>query len=130
MTARRPTGGRTQPRLVCRTRTSPQGGGLVWRPCPRWSQIVPNVATVLCDLNDLNVPYSNYHTQQCVIVPGVPPKLVATGVAAREIGVARTTLFRWWQDKLVTPALVTAGGHARWDVEDLKRQLRERPVAE
>jgi predicted site-specific integrase-resolvase len=55
-----------------------------------------------------------------------PPKLVATGVAAREIGVARTTLYRWWQDGLVEPALVTAGGQARWDVDDLKRQLRSK----
>jgi DNA-binding transcriptional MerR regulator len=59
----------------------------------------------------------------------VPSKLVPTGDAAKEIGVARTTLARWWQHGLVEPALVTAGGHARWDVDDLKRQLRERPPA-
>ena len=60
------------------------------------------------------------------------PKLVATGEAARQIGVARTTLFRWWQDGKVTPALVTAGGQARWDVEDLKYQLEymRRPPTE
>lgn len=55
---------------------------------------------------------------------GVPPKLVATGVAAAEIGVARATLARWWQEGLVTPALVTPGGHARWDVDQLRRDLR------
>lgn len=60
----------------------------------------------------------------------VPSNLVATGVAAEQIGVARSTLARWWAQGLVKPALVTAGGHARWDVEDLKRQLRERPPAE
>ncbi len=60
----------------------------------------------------------------------MPPKLVATGEAAREIGVARTTLFRWWKAGLVEPELVTAGGQARWDVESLKKQLRERPPAE
>ncbi|MGB3444458.1 MAG: MerR family transcriptional regulator [Actinophytocola sp.] len=59
-----------------------------------------------------------------------PPHLVATGIAAREIGVARSTLARWWAQDLVKPALITAGGHARWDVDDLKRQLRERPPAE
>jgi DNA-binding transcriptional MerR regulator len=60
----------------------------------------------------------------CVSTP--PVKLVTTGEAAKAIGVGRATLFRWWQDGLVTPALVTAGGHARWDVADLKAQLRAR----
>jgi DNA-binding transcriptional MerR regulator len=50
-------------------------------------------------------------------------KLVSTGVAAREIGVARGTLHRWWQAGSVKPALVTAGGHARWDVNQLRRDL-------
>ncbi|MFI6307449.1 MerR family transcriptional regulator [Amycolatopsis thailandensis] len=53
----------------------------------------------------------------------MPPKLVATGVAAQAIGVDRGTLVRWWQQKKVTPAVVTPGGHARWDLEDLRRQL-------
>lgn len=63
----------------------------------------------------------------CGYVSYVPPKYVPTGVAAREIGVSRQTLARWRSEKLVTPAIVTAGSHARWDVEDLKRQLAERP---
>lgn len=53
----------------------------------------------------------------------VPDKLVATGVAARELGINRFTLVRWQKAGMVTPAFVTAGGHARWDLEDLKRQL-------
>ena len=52
-------------------------------------------------------------------------RLVATGVAARELGVSRATLARWWQVGLVEPAVVTAGGHARWDVDALRNQLRE-----
>jgi DNA-binding transcriptional MerR regulator len=59
----------------------------------------------------------------------VPPKYLPTGEAAREIGVGRATLARWWSEGLVTPVLVTAGGHARWDVDDLKRQLAARPRA-
>jgi predicted site-specific integrase-resolvase len=51
--------------------------------------------------------------------------LVPTEVAAKAIGVSRRSLVRWWKAGTVTPALVTPGGHARWDVEDLKRQLRE-----
>jgi DNA-binding transcriptional MerR regulator len=61
-----------------------------------------------------------------VIVSAVTERLVSTGEAAKAIGVGRATLARWWADGLVTPALVTAGGHARWDVEDLKRQLRDK----
>jgi DNA-binding transcriptional MerR regulator len=52
--------------------------------------------------------------------------LVATGVAAKALGVAHSTLARWWAEGLVTPALVTPGNHARWDVEDLRAQLRAR----
>lgn len=50
--------------------------------------------------------------------------LVATGVAAKAIGVGHSTLARWWKDGEVTPALVTPGGHARWDIEELREQLR------
>ena len=53
----------------------------------------------------------------------MPPKLVPTGVAAKAIGVDRGTLHRWWTEKKVAPELVTPGGHARWDVDDLRRQL-------
>ncbi|MDQ4103775.1 MAG: MerR family DNA-binding transcriptional regulator [Actinomycetota bacterium] len=57
-------------------------------------------------------------------------KLVSTGVAAREIGVAAATLVRWWQQGLVTPTLVTAGGHARWDMADLHEQLNTLRLSE
>lgn len=57
-------------------------------------------------------------------MPDAP--LVATGVAAKAIGVAHSTLARWWAEGTVTPALVTPGNHARWDVEDLREQLRAR----
>jgi hypothetical protein len=73
------------------------------------------------------VPGQHYLTRSCVIVANVSSKLVPTGVAADAIGVDRGTLHRWWKvDGLVQPTLVTAGGHARWDIDDLKRQLRER----
>lgn len=51
--------------------------------------------------------------------------LVATGVAAKALGIDRATLHRWWQQGLVTPTYVTAGGHARWDLDDLRRQLHD-----
>lgn len=53
-------------------------------------------------------------------------ELVPTGAAAKQIGVHRGTLVRWWQQGLVSPDLTTPGGQARWDVAKLKRQLRER----
>ena len=49
---------------------------------------------------------------------------VTTRVAAKAIGVGVSTLQRWAARGLVTPALRTPGGQARWDVEDLKAQLR------
>jgi DNA-binding transcriptional MerR regulator len=50
-------------------------------------------------------------------------RLVPTGDAAKAIGVGRSTLARWMAEGLVKPALVTPGGHARWDVDDLRKQL-------
>jgi predicted site-specific integrase-resolvase len=58
-------------------------------------------------------------------VVGVAPKLIPTGVAAQAIGVDRGTLVRWWHDGVVKPAMVTPGGHARWDLDDLLQQLRD-----
>lgn len=51
--------------------------------------------------------------------------LVTTAQAARMLGVGRSTLHRWWADEVVTPAMVTPGGHARWDMADLKRQIAD-----
>jgi 8-oxo-dGTP pyrophosphatase MutT (NUDIX family) len=55
-----------------------------------------------------------------------PPRLVSSSAAARALGVDRATLWRWKRDGRVTPALETAGGHLRWDIEQLRRQLRHR----
>lgn len=51
-------------------------------------------------------------------------QLVTTSVAARALTVHPTTLTRWWREGIVKPAAVTAGGHARWDVESLQAQIR------
>jgi hypothetical protein len=48
----------------------------------------------------------------------------ATRVAAKAIGVGVSTLQRWAARGVVAPALRTPGGQARWDIEDLKAQLR------
>jgi hypothetical protein len=52
--------------------------------------------------------------------------LVATGLAARELGIDGGSLVRWWQHGLVTPAVITAGGHARWGIQELRQQLKDR----
>lgn len=55
---------------------------------------------------------------------GLPnTRLLSTGEAAKRLGIARWTLVRWWQDNMVRPASITAGGHARWDMADLRRQI-------
>lgn len=50
--------------------------------------------------------------------------LVTTGIAARDLGVTRTTLGRWAAAGLVTPARRTAGGHLRWDLPTLRQQVK------
>lgn len=52
-------------------------------------------------------------------------RLVPTGKAARAVGVHVRTLQQWARDGLVKPALTTPGGHLRWNIADLVRQLRE-----
>lgn len=56
----------------------------------------------------------------------VASEYVSTGVAAAELGVTPTTLLAWMAKGIVTPAQRTAGGHYRWKLDDLKRQLAER----
>lgn len=52
---------------------------------------------------------------------------VSTGVAATELGVAATTLQRWAHAGAVKPAYRSPGGHFRWDLDDLRRQLDAAP---
>lgn len=57
----------------------------------------------------------------------MPSELLPTGEAAKRLGIHRGTLVRWREKGLVTPAYVTPGGHARWDLDDLLKQLRDNP---
>jgi len=54
------------------------------------------------------------------------PKLVGSGEAAEVAGVSVNTLLRWVREGRITPADRTLGGHYRWDLDDLRRQLTER----
>ena len=51
-------------------------------------------------------------------------KLVTTGQAARDLGIHPSTLTRWAADGLVTPDFTTAGGHMRWDVDRVRREVK------
>lgn len=50
-------------------------------------------------------------------------RLVTTGAAARALGIDRSTLTRWAAAGLAKPAVRTAGGHMRWDVDHLRAEL-------
>jgi len=50
---------------------------------------------------------------------------VSSGEAAKRIGVSQSTLANWVQRGWVTPHLRTPGHRYRWQVERLKRELRE-----
>lgn len=51
-------------------------------------------------------------------------RLVRTAEAARALAVAPSTLWRWEKAGLVKPALRTAGGQARWDLDRLKAEVQ------
>jgi DNA-binding transcriptional MerR regulator len=53
------------------------------------------------------------------------PRLVTTRELARQIGLSERTIQRYRAEGLITPEIESKGGHARWDVESVKRQLRE-----
>jgi excisionase family DNA binding protein len=55
----------------------------------------------------------------------VTGELIPTGQAAKALGVSVRTLQQWVRDGIVTPALTTGGGQHRFDLADLKEQLRK-----
>jgi excisionase family DNA binding protein len=57
----------------------------------------------------------------------VNPKRLTTKQAADALGVAVSTLQSWAARGIVTPAWRTPGGHARWDLAELERQLEVPP---
>jgi DNA-binding transcriptional MerR regulator len=52
-------------------------------------------------------------------------RLLSTGELARELGVSRASVLKWANDGLIIPAFTTPGGHLRWDLDDVRRQVRE-----
>jgi excisionase family DNA binding protein len=60
----------------------------------------------------------------------VSERLVSTGEAARRLGVNLRTLQRWASEGLIKPDWVTPGGHMRWNVDRLLKEIRQLPKAD
>ena len=57
-------------------------------------------------------------------------RLVTTAELARALGLSARTIQRYRQGGVLVPEIVSAGGHARWDVDKVRNRLRslaERP---
>ncbi|MGH3769475.1 MAG: MerR family transcriptional regulator [Pseudonocardiaceae bacterium] len=53
------------------------------------------------------------------------PAFVTTGQLAAALGVSASAVLKWYRAGLITPELVTPGGHLRWDVGGVRAQLKE-----
>jgi len=62
----------------------------------------------------------------CDAVAVTERNFLTTTEAARALDVNPTTLQRWVHKYGVRPSYVTGGGHFRWDLDDLRRQLEQR----
>jgi DNA-binding transcriptional MerR regulator len=58
-------------------------------------------------------------------VPDRPERLLSTGEAARALGISRRTLAHYARTGQLEPTLVLPSGYYKWDLEDIRRQLRE-----
>jgi DNA-binding transcriptional MerR regulator len=50
---------------------------------------------------------------------------VTTGQLAVQLGVSRSAVLKWYRAKLISPEVITPGGHLRWDPDRVRTQLRE-----
>lgn len=41
------------------------------------------------------------------------------------LGLSPRTIQRYRQEKLITPTEVSIGGHARWDVDEVREQIKK-----
>lgn len=53
------------------------------------------------------------------------PELITTAQAARQLGVSRRTLARYAERGTLVPTVVLPSGHLRWNLDDVRRQLKE-----
>lgn len=50
-------------------------------------------------------------------------KLLTSGQLADELGISPQTVARYARKEWLTPAEVTVGGHLRWELDDVRRQM-------
>lgn len=53
-----------------------------------------------------------------------PDRLVTTSELARALGLSGRTIQRYRREGVLKPEIASPGGHARWDIEKVKDQLR------
>lgn len=51
-------------------------------------------------------------------------RLVTTAELARSLGLAPRTIQRYRRNGWLKPAEVSIGGHARWDIDDVRAQMQ------
>jgi DNA-binding transcriptional MerR regulator len=54
----------------------------------------------------------------------VARRWITTGELADALGLSVRTIQRYRVDGLITPELVTRGGHGRWDLEKVRQQIK------
>jgi DNA-binding transcriptional MerR regulator len=54
----------------------------------------------------------------------MPVRYLTTSELSHRLGIATRTIQGWRKNGLITPALVTAGGQARWVEQDVRDQLK------
>lgn len=59
-----------------------------------------------------------------LVVPR-PPRMLTTREAAHGIGIAGSTLAKYVREGKIKPTIRLPSGHLRWDLDDLKAQLRD-----
>lgn len=50
---------------------------------------------------------------------------MTSGELARELGISPRTVARYVREGLLKPTETTLGGHYRWDVDQVREQIRE-----
>lgn len=52
-------------------------------------------------------------------------RLVTSGELAEELGISARTVSRYVREGLLTPTETNLGGHYRWDVNQVREQIRK-----
>jgi DNA-binding transcriptional MerR regulator len=52
-------------------------------------------------------------------------RLVTSAELARALGLSARSIQRYRRDGLITPEVVSPGGHARWDIEKVRQEIRD-----